>query len=214
MSDVLQILERVNGFYSGAFSQLVTFTVGLLALVGVLVPLVIASYQNRQLKHDKKTLSDKMDNDLSALKILLSEQLAKDLAARDDAIKALIDGAKKEIAAEIEKIDALGTARSLHLQALSNQTAIPASAAYDCLSAISSYAKGNDERNLQSVLHIFKDCVEKLSADDLKTHDFEAAAEAAVKALNRLNTNRRYMEDIRDIRRGIEAAKGRKPETE
>lgn len=108
MPDALQILEQVNSFYSDAFTQLIAFTVGLLALVGVLMPMGIAAYQNRQLKHDQKTLNEKIENELLAARLALSEQLAKNLATRDEALKALIETTKLEIAEEVRKIDELG----------------------------------------------------------------------------------------------------------
>lgn len=209
MSDAIQILEQVNSFYSGAFTQLVTFTVGLLAVVGVLMPVGIAAYQNRQLKHDQKTLNDKIDSELSAARHALSEQLAKDLATRDEALKSLIETTKLEIAKEVKKIDELGTARSFHLQALANRESSPAFAASDSLEAVSSYANGGDEMNLKSVLTIFTDCIEKVTEDDFKNHEFEESAQSVIKALSGLNANGRYAADIRDIRRGIKDAKTR-----
>lgn len=214
MSNALQILEKVNTFYSGAFSQLVTFTVGLLALVGVLIPIAIATYQNRQIKHDQKTLNDKIENDLSAARLALSEQLAKDLSERDNAIKAIIDNAKKEIAAEIKKIDELGTARSLHLQAISRSETSPESSAADSLSAATAYAKGGDERNLRGVLSIWSHCITKVTSDDFKFFDFEDVSKQTIAALETLNATGRYTEDIRAIRREVEEAKIRKPATD
>lgn len=211
MPDAMQILERVNAFYTGAFSQLVVFTVGLLALVGVLVPIAIATYQNRQIKHDQKTLNDKIENDLSAVRLALAEQLAKDLSARDDAIKSLIEDAKREIAEEVKKIDELGSARSFHLQALSNRESAPSSSAADSLAAACSYAKGGDERNLRSVLSLWSNCIERVTAEDFKLYDYEDDSQLAIKALDALNANGRYTEDVRAIRRGVEEAKNRKP---
>jgi hypothetical protein len=210
MSEAMQILEQVNSFYSGAFTQLITFTVSLLAVVGVLMPLGIAAYQNRQLKHDQKTLNDRIDNELSAARLALSEQLAKDLVTRDEVLKSLIEKTKSEIAQEVKKIDELATARSLHLQALANRESTPAFATYDSLMAVSSYARNGDEMNLNSALTIFTDCIKKVTEDDFKNFDIEEESQSVTKALDDLNANGRYTADIREIRRGIQDAKTRK----
>jgi hypothetical protein len=42
MADAFAILERVNALYSTAFSQLIAYTVGVIAFIGVLVPIGIA----------------------------------------------------------------------------------------------------------------------------------------------------------------------------
>lgn len=210
MNDTLAILEKVNAFYSGAFSQLVTFTIGLLALVGVLIPIAIAAYQNRQLKHDQRSLSDKISHDLASAKRELSEQLEKDVTTRDDELRLLIASVKSEVAKEIQKTHELAIAGTLHLQALSNYEKEPQLAAVDCLDAISSYAAGGDERNLQAVITIFTKCIEKVTSETFKLYDFDEHARTATDALTALAANGRYTENIRSIRTGVEEARTRK----
>lgn len=207
MPDAFQILERLNGFYSGAFNQLITFTVGLLALVGVLIPVAIAAYQNRQLRHDQKLLTEKIENDLAAAKLELTEKLAKGLAAQDETLKGLIESTKQEIANEIKKTNKLAIARALHLQANSHQNTAPASSALDSLAAATAYASGKDERNLRSVLAIWEECIKNVKADDFKHYDLEDEAKRAIEAIESIGANGRYAVDIRSIQRGVEEAK-------
>lgn len=209
MQEALQILERVNTFYSNAFSQLITFTVGLLAVVGVLIPIAIAAYQNRQLKHDQKSLLDKIENDLKTAKLSLSEQLAKDLVLRDEAMKTAIEDARSEMSKELKKIDSLASARSMHLQALSTQSANPGSSASDALNAAELYAQAGDERNLRAALVVWNSCIGKVSADHVRDYEIELYATGALKALETLNGGGRYHEDIRAIKHGLEEAKKR-----
>ena len=214
MSETIQILEKVNAFYVGAFSQLVTFTVGLLALVGVLIPIGIASYQNRQMKRDQKVLTERIENELNAVRVALSEQIAKDISEKEAAIKLLIDEAKKEISHQLEKIDELAIARSFHLQAISHYRTSPASGASDCLASVRAYAKGGDEQNLRAIISIWGECIENVTEEDFKVFDLAEDSQKTIEALTELNGNGRYVEDIRSIKRGIEEAKTRKARKE
>ena len=56
MDSTLEILEKVNAFYIGAFDQLIILTVSVLAFCGVLVPILISTYQNKQLKLQQEAL--------------------------------------------------------------------------------------------------------------------------------------------------------------
>ncbi len=39
--DTLQVLEKVNSFYTNSFSQLITITIAILAFSGIILPIVI-----------------------------------------------------------------------------------------------------------------------------------------------------------------------------
>ena len=45
MSETLQILEKVNAYYSSSFTTLMTWTIALIGLIGVVVPLVFQVFQ-------------------------------------------------------------------------------------------------------------------------------------------------------------------------
>lgn len=53
MDETLIVLEKLNQFYSSSFSQLVNMTIGLLAFVGVIIPVLIGLYQNKQFKQEQ-----------------------------------------------------------------------------------------------------------------------------------------------------------------
>ena len=54
--NVQAILASVQAFYSTAWSQLVVYTTALLALVGILVPVLSQWYQRKSAAVDKKEL--------------------------------------------------------------------------------------------------------------------------------------------------------------
>ena len=45
MNDVNAILDRVDHFYSNAFDHLLLLTLGIMALVGGVVPIIVALFQ-------------------------------------------------------------------------------------------------------------------------------------------------------------------------
>lgn len=203
----MQILEKLNSFYSGAFGQLITYTVGVLALVGVLVPAGIAAFQNRQLKRDQAALSAQISAELLTAKTELSAQFAKEIAAREEELRKLVQDAKQELGKEIKKIDELAIGRSLHLQALTAGRESPGTAVHDSLEAIRAYVRGGDERNLRAVLRIFEEAIEKVDQSDFKPFDLDECATSALEALKELNQAGRYADDMRMIRLKLDEAK-------
>jgi hypothetical protein len=63
--DALQILEKVNSFYSGAFAQLMTLTIAILAIAGVILPIVIQLIQSSISRNELKTLQTQIASELS-----------------------------------------------------------------------------------------------------------------------------------------------------
>ena len=54
--DSLSVVESVNSFYSNAFSQLMTLTIAILAIIGVLMPLILQHIQSRSFRIEQKSL--------------------------------------------------------------------------------------------------------------------------------------------------------------
>ncbi|MBM3114952.1 hypothetical protein [Jeongeupia naejangsanensis] len=131
----------------------------------------------------------------------LTKHLEHALDSNNKKLEELINESKKEIAKEIGIIDALGNGRSFHQQALSMRDIMPASAASDALSAVMYYAAGNDERNLRAALVVWEECIPKCTNEELETFQYDRSVNDAIKALEGLNKNGRYAEDIRSIAR-------------
>jgi len=66
MSETLQILEKLNSLYSGAITQLISYTIGVLAFVGIVIPALMGILQSRQLKRDHAALTTYIENQISA----------------------------------------------------------------------------------------------------------------------------------------------------
>lgn len=210
MSETLQILEKLNSLYSGAFSQLVTYTVGVLAFVGILIPLGIASFQNRQMKRDQAALSREIASSLAEARVQLFKEIEDQMTIREAKVQQLVADVKAEINLQVSKIDRAAMARSLHLQASASLATSPGSSTHDCLCAISEYVACSDERNLISVLRLLDSSLPKTDAAAFKLFDSEDASKNALKAIETLNTNGRYSQELKALRTGLADAKERR----
>jgi hypothetical protein len=209
MSETLQILEKLNTFYSGAFTQLITYTVGVLAFIGIVIPFAIATFQNRQMKKDQNSLSVQIGLELTVAKEDLKREIEELMSKREENLHQLVIEAKKEIDIEIKKIDGLAEARALHLQALSMVKTSPAASAFDALTAAAGYAKNKDERNLMAALRVFEDAIQTVQKEDFDQLDIDKACNETVESIDKLNANGRYAEDIKSLMRQIAEAKKR-----
>lgn len=209
MSETLQILEKLNTFYSGAFTQLITYTVGILAFIGIVIPFAIASFQNRQLKKDQHSLSTQISTELIASKEDLKREIEEQISKREEKLRQLVVEVKKDIELEITRIDDLAMARALHLQANTTILSDPASAAYDALNAAHLYAKNKNEQNLMPVIRLFEDAIRKTNKQKFDQFDFDKACNEAIESIKKLNANGRYVDEIRSIKRQVVEAKKR-----
>ena len=68
----IEILEKVDLFYNNAWNKLIIFTTILLTIVGVVIPIIINWWQNRNLKLREKALKEDLkdffNDELSKLK--------------------------------------------------------------------------------------------------------------------------------------------------
>ena len=64
MMDTLQLLDKVHSFYSDSFTQLITLTISILVIIGVIMPFVIQSIQVRSFKNEKKSLESLLKEEI------------------------------------------------------------------------------------------------------------------------------------------------------
>lgn len=212
MSETLQILEKLNSLYSGAISQVITYTVGVLAFVGILIPVLIGLLQSRQLKNDHKSLSAAITAEMQAVKVNFQAEMTRLHDENELKLKKLIEDTTKEIKVEILKSENASEGRAMHLQANSNRVHYPASACSDALSAIALYAKSGSETNIAAIFGVFNETVASINESDVQEFDLEDQSKSAITALEKLNGNGRYLRDISSIRLGVSQAKVRKPQ--
>ena len=81
-SDLNSIVDRVDAFYSSAFSNLLTLNLALLAFVGVVVPVLVQFYQSRVFARDKKAIEDFARLTITESLQNLRKEIAEDIAAK------------------------------------------------------------------------------------------------------------------------------------
>jgi hypothetical protein len=155
MNETLQILERVNAFYTASFTQLVTFTGAVLALVGVILPITIALQQSRTLKRDQASLERTIQTELKRAEDHL---LAKINAAIEESHKTnqeVVASVREDMKKEISKLRQLAYGTAQHVQA---ETAALNRDFRRCfkeaVEAGYHYAKSGDENNISAIFSL------------------------------------------------------------
>lgn len=206
MDETLLILEKVHSFYNTAWSQLVTYTLGLLAFVGGLIPLLIHYHQNKQFKREQETLKREIGNEV--------------LKARDELLAGLKGQFESEEKKFVEKLKGLqenfekkictAEGRAFHIQGGNNiDEKRYKSALQDFVAAARGYLKGEDELNLQRALLVITDtCLPKVAAKEIEDNpDLVNEIEKLLGALKAADVNGRYTDTIRKIKKGLQKAR-------
>lgn len=218
MNDTLAILEKVHVFYSVAFSQLISYTAGVLALVGILLPTFIAIQQSRQARREKEALEALLRAQIVDARTDLTNGVEARFAEAAEAMRSDLGRVREEIERQMKRYDARARARTLHLQA--NQCSDRGwhgLACVDACEAMRSYGEGEDELNLIRVVALFSDEAAKLTEADftpaaISELDIQKAFDRAIEAIGALNVNGRYSDTIKEMKSNLAAAKVRKAE--
>ena len=206
MNETLQILEKINNFYSSAYSQLIIFTTGLLAFVGGLIPFAISFYQNKQFKREQSLLKEEMKMELDILYEDLQKRVSELVEKTNENLAKKVAEQEKELLKKIAKTEG-GT---FHIQGTSlakDKDYTNASMSY--CTAIIEYIKGEDELNLQRVISsILDQCFPFMN----KTHftaDLIETMESAINDLVSFNVNDRYTDKLSLFKKAKEDATSR-----
>ena len=210
MESTLEILEKVNALYSGAFTQLITITGIILAFSGILLPVIITIYQNRQLELKKKSLEMLINNNSENIESKLKDEIKKYFEAESEAFKTEINRLEEELA----KSKTAASAQTLHIQGVSSiENGDYITALNSLLKATHYYAVCGDERHFQRVLNSVTDrCLPNLCNDIFKSeYDFHQVTKDMLEAVNKINKNYRYNDYINKFNRQFNELKAREP---
>ncbi|QRN39358.1 hypothetical protein [Pectobacterium carotovorum] len=116
--DALEILEKVDSFYSKSFNTLLLLITTIIGIVGVVIPLVISSYQTRLLKKQNSNLKISIDNEfsikLSNLKDSIYEYNKNEMLKLEGDVRDVMMKIEANYKVEIEKLRAESLAKINH----------------------------------------------------------------------------------------------------
>ncbi|WFC12715.1 hypothetical protein [Aeromonas salmonicida] len=205
MNDTLTILEKLNQFYSSSFSHLVTITTGLLAFVGVVVPILITFYQNRQFKQEqshifkaleenKLELVKHIENEVSRIFELEKKKIGKEIAMlRDELIK--------------ESQQSKGGAFFIQANSLFERSKFSRSIE-SYINAIQCFINADDELNLQRASNMLLErCLPKTWKGDFECgSNYEDKIKDVTVRLGKINVNGRYTDLINKFSNSLDSA--------
>jgi hypothetical protein len=199
------VLNNVNSLYT----NLVTYTIGLMMFAGAFVPTVISFFNNRQLKQEladlKKQMVQELHDKTREAETRLENSLKETQQTEIDELKRLNQEQKKELMKEIGVVRA-GT---YHIQAREAKPH-PHICLPSCAWAIRLYLEGDDERNARAVISIAKGALATTTKNQLdEEEEIEQSVEKILKILEEQNINGRYEHEISAVKIRLKAAKQR-----
>ena len=186
-----ELLEKVNSFYSTSFNQLMTLTIGLIAFIGVFVPLLFAYYQNRKSTLELEALEAKIDQKIEQSKIELLNNIEQE-------ISLCLESLSKD---NEKKVNALASG-IYHIQANNQLSSGKYKNAANSIAAAISYAvDGGEELNLgRQLIILTKKILPNLTAKEEPNIDgLDDMIDAIVNKISVLNENGRYTDAILDL---------------
>lgn len=220
---VTTIINNIDSLYSNALTQLSAYTLGVLALVGVIIPILITIIQARNLKSEKESLIVHINNEIRNAQISLSEEFDKRELALTNALNSKINSLVKEVEVALQnrvdeklvifeaKIEC-ADASTFQIQGndhLSKNKFVDA--AEDYCNATEGYLKGKDELNGQRTLAALITVLPKINKQQYEDNELAKYFEAVIETLKELNQNSKYSDQIDTLNKGIRAIKLREP---
>jgi len=210
--DTLQLIDKVNSFYSNSFSQLITLTIAILGFSGVILPIVIQFIQTRIFRIEQKSVQSQISQEIQAARHELKKDIESDFAVEKANMKLLLDEQIKSVKQLIEEQSALSTGTSFFVQAKINlETKDYVQAATDYACAAKWLLIGKDDLNGQRAIDsLLNRCLPLLSSRSFDHgSDLENSIKILLKQLELRNENNRFYDAMKDITIGIANAKKR-----
>lgn len=199
------VIANINSLYS----NLVSYTVGLILVIGALIPLIISYLQQRQFKAEQEAIRNQISNEVKLRTDSMEEELQEKFKRM---LTNELNAYKLEAAERLKEIERdvyAAQAGAYHVQANANEDS-PVICIGSCADALLLYFQANSERNIRSILAILENNIEKLSKDDFEANeDLKENIDAMLKLLTDNNQNGRYSIDLEDLKRAYSVARKR-----
>jgi hypothetical protein len=207
----IDLLNTVNQFYDQAFNKLIAITFGLLAFIGVIVPIAVGWLQLRTLRAEKSSLLNELRSDISAEREAIESKINDQVEERMQKFKSEYDSKFEEMAKNIRKSSASAKARAHHLQGKGMLDG-----KYDDLGmsdfsyAASLYFAAGEESNARRcIVIVIEKCLPDMNSNCFNEHNVDNIGKRLIKTLEENNQNSRYEDDIESLRREMTKASSR-----
>ncbi|GAA5000357.1 hypothetical protein FNZ56_10770 [Pseudoluteimonas lycopersici] len=166
----IDAIDKAHVFYAEAFSNLLLITFGIVAFVGVILPIVISIIQSKQLKSENKTLRQELEEHASQLTAAKFKEIQKELEEKERKFESHLDAKLGELKARIGRLTDESTGSVFHLQgnsSLKERQYESATGSY-CI-AIRRYLSAENFADMRIVCRILcEKCLPNLDKDKLK----------------------------------------------
>jgi len=205
----LNVVDSVNGFYSGAFDKLFNLVLALIALFGVILPILIQIYQRRVMKVSEAELKAEMAKLLNEKK----DELLQEVKKQFDAEKQIIATSLKENIETIEKRQNKAQGDVFQLQASNRGADDMVEKCHDLCMAAEHYCKSNGGGDLsRSIRSLTVAVLPKLTGKDLERDGLNKRLLQILVELEKWNHNDVLADVIINFAEAIRLAKERKAE--
>jgi hypothetical protein len=204
---ITSIISNINSLYNNIF----TFVAAVVTLGGVVFPIVLTRYQNKNLRINQKQLTDLITSEIASTKAKLIDDLKKELALDVENLEKNISQIRGELDQRITESSAGLNAKAHHAQANINlEKGEYHRAVKDYLIAASEYISAKDENNLNRIIPTIISSLKHVKQEFLdKNEDIEKWFKAAIDQIETLNQNGRYLDDIQTMKVEFKEAKSR-----
>lgn len=207
-----ELLEKINGFYNNAFNSLITIVACIIGFAGVLLPIAIAFFQNRQFKIQKadleKNLTEVIKEEIAATALALEEKNNQLIDAEIKKILVDLEKKNKSFEANIKKSQSLISGQLAHMNATQQLGKKEYSnAAMYFFSAATHYISARSEQNLGRVLRLLHENALPNMKIERKIEEADEKIVKLKEKIKPLNTTGKYRDDLEKINHSLEKAR-------
>jgi hypothetical protein len=200
----LDVVNSVNGFYSGAFDKLFGMVLALIALFGVILPILIQIYQKRVMKVSESELKAEMATLLAEKKGELFNDVEEKFEAEKKSIQKQFDGLNKAIEEKFTKTE--GYTAQLQANYYLRNNDFPR-AALNFSHAALCYCVCDEGQNLMPIVDgLADDCLPQLSKKNLENGDLKENLDMLLEELRGKNKNGYLSTHIKALEKAMEEA--------
>lgn len=208
--DTLEILEKVNSFYTNSFSSLQNIIFAIIAFLGVILPLAISFYQTRKLKLEKDNLEKAMlvefNASILAIEVKIQNEQRESIELIDSEFKKAIGELKKEINEQLNTIKSEYKGLLFHSMASTfAREKLWGSAIKYCLMAARFHINAGSENNLKKILALLITILKSKVKDKEHLENNNRGYDLFIKSINKYNKKSIYDVEIDEVKRRWES---------